>query len=69
MFLLDRLPFIISPFLYRQVLTLMVPSRLEFISSGDWAMISDWQAVGLCWCFTLIVFSSDVGASPVVVQC
>ena len=27
--------------LYRQVLALMVPSRLEFISSGDWAMISD----------------------------
>jgi hypothetical protein len=55
-FLLDRLPFIISPFLYRQVLTLMVPSRLEFISSGDWAMISDWQTVGLCWCFALIAF-------------
>jgi hypothetical protein len=50
-FLLDRLPFIISPFLYRQVLTLMVPSRLELISSGDWAMMSDWQTVGLCWCF------------------
>ena len=50
----------------RQVLALIVPSRLEFISSGDWAMISDWQTVGLCWCFTLIAFSSDVGASLVV---
>jgi hypothetical protein len=29
-----------SPFC-RQVLALIVPSRLEFISSGDWAMISD----------------------------
>ena len=27
--------------LCRQVLTLMVPSRLGFISSGDWAMTSD----------------------------
>jgi hypothetical protein len=25
----------------RQVLALMVPSRLEFISGGDWVMISD----------------------------
>jgi len=40
-FRLDCLPFIISLSLYRQILALMVPSRLEFISSGDWAMISD----------------------------
>ena len=42
--------------LYRQVMALMVPSRLEFISSEDWAMISDWQTVGLCWCFALVAF-------------
>ena len=53
-------------FLYGQVLALVVPSRLEFISGEDWAMISDWQTVGLCWCFALVAFSSDVEASLVI---
>jgi len=32
---------LIASSLYGQVLALMVPSRFEIISSGDWAMISD----------------------------
>jgi hypothetical protein len=53
-FRLDCLPFIISLSLYRQVLTLMVPSRLDF--HLWWGLGDDF---GLADGWTMLVFHLD----------